>query len=557
MRTGIEKLNVEEIKKTMEVMEGESKDALTRAFSYLTSTEVGNFYARVLATLDRYIVYGMGTMGVSIQNGRYVLLYDPAFVSRVSYRELCATCEHEVLHIVLEHIPRYMRLRAIYENADDLKLMDTVQNLAVDLADNELLARNYPDIRKEARPLGYWVLPEGFQPALPHDMSMEIYQELLVELLKQRVTVPLNDLYRLAKSILQESGNAISDALKPKAKQGQQGKSKEEKEDASGSGGSPSEQAPPNAPDTGSGGGGGGDAGPQNETLQDQVDALDPVDQEVLKMLLSAMASHQAWQSQSAKEDVEGQAHQALTHGREVMKNALINHKKTRGTIPGYMEELIKKMLAPPVVPWTQFLHNVIQQTKQTKKVRGMARPSKILSALRKYVELNEDAEDPRFAMLRRMPVFPGVKQTNKFVIYVAVDTSGSMSTADLERAMQEIQHIQKSDSDVRVCIIYIDTAVCKEYWVGPNDGLDYSMTGRGGTDFEPAFEFVADRQRHSENAPDIFIYITDGYAPPPKTKLNILTAWVITPRGRPCCSDIGHITIPMQDFVVNALEDV
>ena len=537
MRTGLEKLNVKEIQQQQEKDPTvDCKDALTQAFAYLTSSEVGNFYARVLSTLDRYNAPGFGTMGVALKKGRYILLYDPQFVARVSYKELCATCEHEVLHIVLEHIPRYLRLFRLHQGSTNEPMMEIVRNLAQDLAANELLARNYPGVRNiESKPLGQWVVPHGFQPVLPDDLSMETYQELLLIHLKNKLKAPASEMLKLAKQMLEKSGQSAQNTLNP----GQQGQ------------GDPT-------PGDGQQGEGGGQPSP--EELQQQCDDLDPVDQELLKMLLSAMATHAQWGAGDPETaaDAEAAAHQAAEHGREVMKNALTNQKKLRGTIPGYMEELIRGMLTPPVVPWTQFLHNVIQKTRQTKKQRGMTRPSKVLSAMQKYVTLHADDESAgiqkmkALLQMKRMSVFPGTKHINKYTLFVAIDTSGSMGSEELKLAITELQHIQKADSDIRICVLYVDTRICTEYWIGPNDELQYQLTGRGGTDFDPVFEYVQERQNDLEKAPDLLVYITDGWAPAPTVRIAIPTVWLITPRGRPCCEEAGHITIPMEDYVVH-----
>jgi len=293
------------------------------------------------------------------------------------------------------------------------------------------------------------------------------------------------------------------------------------------------------------------------DELMNEIGSLDEVDQEILKMLMASMPSHLGW-AQGATGD-ETEAHKLSAHGREVIRGAVASHTKSRGTLPGHVEELIKKMLQPPTVPWTQFLHNIVQRTKQTKKKRGMSRPSKMLSAVRKFAVLHSESSDPRMQALqgvlrvmRRVAVFPGTKLVNKFTIVYVVDTSGSMSAHEMAAGLAQLQHIQKADRDVNICVIYADTHVCKEYWVGTNDEIDPNMTGRGGTDFELVFRHVAENlMRSQEKSPDILIYCTDGYAPPPTTRLPIPVVWLLTPRGAPVMAEAGHITLEMRDYVL------
>lgn len=154
-----------------------------------------------------------------------------------------------------------------------------------------------------------------------------------------------------------------------------------------------------------------------------------------------------------------------------------------------------------------------------------------------------------RLAKLKRVPPFPGTKQSNKFTIVYAVDTSGSMSNRDLQLGLSELQQIQKSDSEVTILVMYSDAAVAHEYKIGAHDQIDFSIKGRGGTDFEPVFERVQELLRSSEDAPDVLIYATDGYAPQPTIRLSIPVVWLITPTGRPICTDAGHITLMMKDY--------
>jgi predicted metal-dependent peptidase len=303
-------------------------------------------------------------------------------------------------------------------------------------------------------------------------------------------------------------------------------------------------------------------------------------------MLMSSMPSHLGWDAGANAED-EAEAHQLAEHGRELMKAAIDSHQKSRGTIPGHIMQLIRQMLLPPTVPWTEFLQTIIQRTRQTKKKRGMQRPSKTLAAMKKYAELQtkkleaaqetiqeggellvlvhdidgnpitDEEEIPerikqllrRHQYMKRIPVFPGIKHSNKYTMVYAVDTSGSMGIAELQSGLNELQHVQKSDSDIQICVMYCDTRVCTEYWIGANNEIDPELTGRGGTDFNPIFERVAELLRTPDKAPDILIFCTDGWAPPPTIRLPIPVVWLITPRGKPVVEEAGHITIEMRDY--------
>lgn len=162
-----------------------------------------------------------------------------------------------------------------------------------------------------------------------------------------------------------------------------------------------------------------------------------------------------------------------------------------------------------------------------------------------------------RLSMLRRVPPFPGIKHSNKFTIVYAVDTSGSMSSNDLRLGLSELQQLQKADSEIKIIVMQSDARVAHEYTVGCNDEIDFKIYGRGGTDFEPVFERVKELLGSTENAPDILIYATDGYAPQPTIRLPIPVVWLITPTGQPVCKDAGHITLVMKDYVSGEMHDL
>ena len=56
------------------------------------------------------------------------------------------------------------------------------------------------------------------------------------------------------------------------------------------------------------------------------------------------------------------------------------------------------------------------------------------------------------------------------------------------------------------------------------NGKIPTSVNGRGGTNFDPVFEFINSNKLNYDGC----IYLTDGYAPEPKVKSNIKLLWVV-----------------------------
>lgn len=390
---------------------------LEDALAYLTSSNVRNFYATVLNTLERVAVPGFATMAVASHRGRYILCYGPEFVARVSSEELLATLEHEVLHIILHHIPRYLRLRKMNEDAIDKALFELSSNTAMDLADNVLLRDNHPKVGDPAKPLGYWIVPELFDPPLPTKLDYENYHRILVKLFKDRLKTEVSELYKLAKQALKDQEdklqNALNQAYPPPPSQPPQQDPNGEQQPGQGqpqpqAGQQPGQPQPGQGQDPGQGDGQGQGSGqgqpqPGQGQGQDQtpteikLENLDPIDQLAVQLLMNAMAKHMAWGAaadMNKAESQEGDPHKLEEHGRQIIRDAAKNAQKSRGTVPSEIAELIAKMLLPPTVPWTQFLHNIIQQTRQTKKIRGMSRPSKKLSAFKVFAHVNDQHDN-------------------------------------------------------------------------------------------------------------------------------------------------------------------
>lgn len=103
--------------------------------------------------------------------------------------------------------------------------------------------------------------------------------------------------------------------------------------------------------------------------------------------------------------------------------------------------------------------------------------------------------------------------------LMVVVDTSGSMSTRELNeiagelRRLGRLAHFSVAECDVVVHRVY------------PFTGSFQLAAGRGGTDLRPVFEptFL------SEHQPDGVVYFTDGEGPYPQHPPGVPTLWVLT----------------------------
>ncbi|PSR12463.1 MAG: hypothetical protein DA408_17520 [Bacteroidetes bacterium] len=177
-----------------------------------------------------------------------------------------------------------------------------------------------------------------------------------------------------------------------------------------------------------------------------------------------------------------------------------------RGHLPGgLLQELEAAIADPPRVNWRRVLRLFASSSNSTFLKSTIRRPS------------------------RRYGVVPGIQLRRRHELVVAIDTSGSVSTEDLGRFLQEIHHIWRQGAQITV--VECDTVIQRSY--SYRGILPPLVTGRGGTLFDAPLAW-ANAQR-----PDAVIYFTDGQAPAPQVAARMPVLWVITSDGT---GDFGHL---------------
>lgn len=184
-----------------------------------------------------------------------------------------------------------------------------------------------------------------------------------------------------------------------------------------------------------------------------------------------------------------------------VMREVADQVTKSRGTIPGEFEEIFKRMntLEPEKFNWKGYLRRFSGGSTKiyTKKTR------------RKYNKRYEEN--------------PGLKIKPKRHILFAIDTSGSVSSAELKECINELHHIHKTGTEVT--IIQCDTAISKIEKFNPK--TDFHIHGRGGTSFQPVIDYYNSHQ----NKFTCLMYFTDGEAPAP-TPARGRMLWILSSKS-------------------------
>jgi len=207
---------------------------------------------------------------------------------------------------------------------------------------------------------------------------------------------------------------------------------------------------------------------------------------------------HSTWEefedmTEAEKKLIEKQLQKVLSDAKE-------QTIKKRGTVPGEIEGvIIIEEVVKPKFNWRGYIRRFTGVSTKvfTKKIRRKEN--------------------------RRFEANPGLKVKMRQHMLLAIDTSGSVSDAELQEFMSEIYHIYKCGVDITV--IQCDTTIRS---IEPYKGkFEMAVQGRGGTEFDPVLEyFNANLKKYTS-----LVYFTDGecsYSVRPKAN----TLWVLSERS-------------------------
>jgi len=194
-------------------------------------------------------------------------------------------------------------------------------------------------------------------------------------------------------------------------------------------------------------------------------------------------------------------------------------------------------------VQWQQRLAGAAQQAMQAGKLSGsLARlvdhflqPSlpwrMLLSRYLSYIARN-DYNYMRPSNRRDGPaIYPSLRST-EVNITVVVDTSGSISSAEIGEFLSEINAI-KGQLSARISLLACDAKLVSdcpwtfEPW--EEVALPEKLTGGGGTSFIPPFEWLAQQDLQ----PDLLVYFTDAEGRFPEQEPAIDVLWLVKGKNK------------------------
>jgi predicted metal-dependent peptidase len=108
--------------------------------------------------------------------------------------------------------------------------------------------------------------------------------------------------------------------------------------------------------------------------------------------------------------------------------------------------------------------------------------------------------------------------------VIIAIDTSGSVDKELLGIFLGEVESIMEVYPNFEIDIITADTKVHSHKTYLPGEALEYTVSGGGGTDFRPVFEYID----QNIDYPTALLFFTDGQGIYPLIEANYDVMWVM-----------------------------
>lgn len=201
----------------------------------------------------------------------------------------------------------------------------------------------------------------------------------------------------------------------------------------------------------------------------------------------------------------------AGAESRQLIKDAIEQTKRSRGTIPHHLESILEELIAEPKVPWHQVFRGYLKTALSSKLAESSAYPNPALFHL-----VEEEGIEP----------YTGYQKEFTFNMAILIDSSGSISRDDYSAFMGEIQGIAKAEPGATALLVYFDAAVQKtETLTLAPDTLEHPYRySYGGTNFRPPFQYILgvdalcdssmEEQMPIRKRWDAVVILTDGEAP-------------------------------------------
>ncbi|NEO82649.1 MAG: hypothetical protein F6J87_00025 [Spirulina sp. SIO3F2] len=200
----------------------------------------------------------------------------------------------------------------------------------------------------------------------------------------------------------------------------------------------------------------------------------------------------------------QSQQTQLKAHWKAALQRAVTVARSTRqqGNIPAGIRREIDEITAPQL-DWRTYLWRYLVQT-----------PTDFAGFDRRFIGEG---------------LYLETLQGESVQVFVAIDTSGSISDEQMRQFLGEVLGILRSYPHLQGELYYVDATAYGPYAITEEQIAERPLGG-GGTSFIPFFEQVAESWDGQQQA--VCVYLTDGYGAFPTLEPELPTLWVVTSDG-------------------------
>lgn len=220
-----------------------------------------------------------------------------------------------------------------------------------------------------------------------------------------------------------------------------------------------------------------------------------------------------------AEDEIDANFDQKRTRFRQKVIS-VIESCKSRGTVPGEFSRLVDD-LDNAKVHWTTYLRRLLKTEIARDDFSHKTNPR------RAHIT---------FGGQRRPAVFPKVESEALGDVFLALDTSGSMSEKDIREGLSEFKGLRQA-VPFRLHFVSCDA---RAYEVTTYDRFEepewtsMPISGGGGTDFRPVFDLVENFRKEQGVRPALLVYFTDTMGSFPENEPSYPVIWVCNyPNGK------------------------
>lgn len=201
--------------------------------------------------------------------------------------------------------------------------------------------------------------------------------------------------------------------------------------------------------------------------------------------------------SMEEHEAVETQMEEAEL--REFFEQLFQKHKR-HGNLPKELEFVVPEYFSHRV-DWREMLYRYIAS----------------------YAKSTYSFVPPNMKYLYRGIYLPSLS-SDLLRIIIALDTSGSVDESLLGTFLAEVNSVMQSYPNYEIDLITADAKIQSHRVFLPGEPLEYKVSGGGGTDFRPVFEYID----NCIDYPTLLLYFTDGMGTFPQIPPGYDVLWVM-----------------------------